>query len=117
MPHWGEPYPNQLKRGPLKAALADYILQVNHGGYREVYGYCLYAFDGSCSACIERCPSKAISTAGKEVERCPKNGNGDNFKLWGYGSCGHCSTFVPCSRTIPAKIRRALDGAPTRTNP
>jgi len=85
--------------------------------YREVYGYCLYAFDGSCSACIERCPSKAISTAGKEVERCPKNGNGDHFKLWGYGSCGHCSTFVPCSRTIPAKIRKTLDGAATRANP
>jgi hypothetical protein len=34
MPHWGEHYPNQLKRDSLKAALADYILQVNYGGYR-----------------------------------------------------------------------------------
>jgi epoxyqueuosine reductase QueG len=79
--------------------------------YREVYGYCLYAFDGSCSACIERCPSKAISSAGKTVELCPKNGNGENFKLWGYGSCGHCSTFVPCSRNIPAKIKKTLEGS------
>jgi ferredoxin len=76
--------------------------------YREIYGYCLYAFDGSCRACIDRCPSHAISTVGKEVELCPKNGNGDNFRAWGYGSCGHCSTFVPCSRAIPAKIRKAL---------
>jgi len=74
--------------------------------YREIYGYCLYAFDGSCKACIERCPSKAISSSGKEVELCPKNGNGDHFKLWGYASCGHCSTFVPCSREIPAKLRK-----------
>lgn len=33
MPHWGEPYPNQLKRGSLKAALADYVLQANYDGY------------------------------------------------------------------------------------
>jgi len=79
--------------------------------YREVYGYCLYALDGSCSACIERCPASAISPAGKQVELCPKNGNGDHFKAWGYGSCGHCSTFVPCSRSIPPKIRKTLASA------
>lgn len=82
--------------------------------YREVYGYCLYAFDGSCNVCIERCPTNAISSAGKEVELCPKNGNGDNFKLWGYGSCGHCSTFVPCSRGIPPKILKALASVPSQ---
>ena len=76
--------------------------------YREVYGHCLYAFDGSCKICVDRCPSQAISTAGKEVFLCPKNNNGQHFQSWGYGSCGHCSTFVPCSRGIPPKIRKAI---------
>jgi len=79
--------------------------------YREVFGHCLYAFDGSCRLCIDRCPSKALSPAGKEVELCPKNG-ADPFHAWGYGgSCGHCSTFVPCSRAIPAKIKKATQAS------
>ena len=74
--------------------------------YTEVYGYCLYAFDGSCTACVERCPTGAVNETGKVVAFCRKNGNRDHFKAWGYSGCGHCSTFVPCSREIPAKIRK-----------
>ena len=76
--------------------------------YTEAYGYCLYAFDGSCSACAGRCPTGAVNVAGKEVALCSKHGNSEHFKEWGYGSCGHCSTFIPCSRAIPAKIKKAL---------
>jgi hypothetical protein len=76
--------------------------------YTEVYGYCLYAFDGSCKACVERCPTGAVNEAGKVVELCSKHGNSEHYKSWGYGSCGHCSTFIPCSREIPAKIRKTL---------
>ena len=76
--------------------------------YTEVYGYCLYAFDGSCRACVERCPTGAVKETGKVVDLCSKNGNSEHFKAWGYGSCGHCSTFIPCSREIPAKIRKRL---------
>lgn len=76
--------------------------------YTEVYGYCLYALDNSCKACIERCPTGAISEEGKVVTLCRKNGNKEYFKAWGYSGCGHCSTFVPCSREIPAKIRKRL---------
>lgn len=76
--------------------------------YTEAYGYCLYAFDGSCSACAGRCPTGAVNVAGKEVALCSKHGNSEHFKEWNYGSCGHCSTFIPCSRGIPAKIRKSL---------
>jgi hypothetical protein len=76
--------------------------------YTEAYGYCLYAFDGSCTACATRCPTGAVNPAGKIVELCSKHGNSEHFKEWGYGSCGHCSTFIPCSREIPAKIRKAI---------
>ncbi len=76
--------------------------------YTEAYGYCLYAFDGSCKACVGRCPTGAVNKGGKVVELCSKHGNNEHFKEWGYGSCGHCSTFIPCSRGIPAKIRKSL---------
>lgn len=76
--------------------------------YSDIYGYCLYAFDGSCHACIERCPTGAVSDVGKIADRCETHGNKDHFKEWGYGSCGHCSTLIPCSREIPGKIRNTL---------
>jgi len=76
--------------------------------YTDVYGYCLYAFDGSCDACIRRCPTGAITDAGKVDGRCETHGNKEHFKEWNYGSCGHCSTNIPCSRTIPAKIRKVV---------
>jgi epoxyqueuosine reductase QueG len=76
--------------------------------YSEIYGYCQYAFDGSCHACIGRCPTGAITDTGKVPDRCETHGNKEHFKEWGYGSCGHCSTLIPCSRQIPAKIRKAL---------
>jgi hypothetical protein len=98
--------------GRLCSVITTLALTPTVRPYREVYGYCLYAFDGSCKICVDRCPSQAISSAGKTVELCPKNGNGQHFAAWGYGSCGHCSTFVPCSRGIPNKIRKAIgDGS------
>jgi len=82
--------------------------------YTEAYGYCLYAFDGSCRACVARCPTGAVDAAGKQVELCSNHGNSDHFKAWGYGSCGHCSTFIPCSRGIPAKIAKTLSTVETQ---
>lgn len=76
--------------------------------YTDVYGYCLYALDGSCHACIRRCPTGAITDAGKLPGRCETHGNKEHFKEWNYGSCGHCSTLIPCSREIPARIRKNL---------
>lgn len=76
--------------------------------YTDVYEYCLYTYDGSCKACITRCPSKAITDAGKIYGVCLNHGNAEHFKDWGYGACHHCSTFVPCSTGIPAKIKKAM---------
>jgi ferredoxin len=76
--------------------------------YTEIYGYCLYAFDGSCDACIRRCPTGAITDAGKVAGLCETHGNKEHFAAWNYGSCGHCSTLIPCAREIPPRIRKTL---------
>ncbi len=76
--------------------------------YTDIYGYCLYAFDASCHACIRRCPTGAVTDVGKIPGRCEQHGNKEHFKGWGYGSCGHCSTLIPCSREIPARIRNTI---------
>jgi len=74
--------------------------------YTDAYGYCLYALDGSCHACIKRCPTGAVTDVGKVPGLCETHGNREHFKDWNYGSCGHCSTLIPCSREIPARVRK-----------
>ncbi|KAB0668719.1 epoxyqueuosine reductase [Oryzomonas sagensis] len=94
--------------GRLCSVVTTLHLTPTERNYTEVYGYCLYAFDGSCDACIRRCPTGAVTAAGKLPGRCETHGNKEHFKEWNYGSCGHCSTNIPCSRGIPAKIRKTL---------
>jgi len=74
----------------------------------EVYGYCLYAFDGSCDGCIRRCPTGAITAAGKVPGLCETHGNKEHSSAWNYGSCGDCSTLIPCAREIPPRIMKTL---------
>jgi epoxyqueuosine reductase QueG len=68
---------------------------------------CLYCRNGSCGACIARCPVGAISAEGHDKKRCrefvygtvPQKLSGD------YGvaqlGCGLCQTGVPCEAMIP----------------
>lgn len=68
---------------------------------------CLYCREGSCGACIGRCPVGAISFAGHDKERCceyvyttlPAAVAGEyGVKATG---CGLCQTRVPCESGIP----------------
>ena len=77
--------------------------------YAEVYEYCLWMSDGSCGACKGRCPVGAIHDKGKNHQICVTNGATNirpAYEEWGYHSCGHCQTNLPCSNGIPAKIAR-----------
>jgi epoxyqueuosine reductase QueG len=90
--------------GRICSAVTTLKLTPTKRPYRDVYEYCLYATTGGCRACVKRCPTQAITSAGKVPGRCGLNGNGEHFKAWGYWGCGHCSTFVPCERGIPKAI-------------
>lgn len=94
--------------GRLCSVITTLRLTPTQRSYTDPYGYCLYAFDSSCLACSKRCPTGAITAAGKLPGRCETHGNKEHFKEWNYGSCGHCSTWLPCSRGIPAKIKKSL---------
>lgn len=77
---------------------------------RDVRGYgdnCLYLREGSCGACIGRCPVGAISFAGHDKARCgdyvytevPAK-VGEKYGV-PYTGCGLCQTRVPCESGIP----------------
>ena len=72
---------------------------------------CLNFHDGSCGACIARCPVGAITRNGHDKARCRELVYGTApVKLSGlYGvaqtGCGLCQTKVPCEAAIPPACR------------
>jgi epoxyqueuosine reductase len=79
----------------------------NYSDYME---YCSFRRDGSCGACIKRCPVGAISSSGHDKDKCREFlfvTLADWVKKTGYigsyGACGLCQTGVPCESRIPIK--------------
>ena len=77
--------------------------------YDHHQAYCLYFQDGSCLACVKRCPVGAISKKGHDKAKCYDHAGktcGEyvkkRLKFDGYG-CGLCQTGVPCESGIPVK--------------
>lgn len=75
------------------------------------YSNCLHYHDGSCGACIERCPVGAISRNGHDKTRCRElvYGTAPEKLSQQYGvpqtGCGLCQTKVPCEAAIPPACR------------
>lgn len=69
---------------------------------------CLYHRDGSCGACIGRCPAGALSFQGHDKSACRSYVYGAVPEaveaLYGVSQtgCGLCQTKVPCEAQIPA---------------
>jgi ferredoxin len=77
--------------------------------YASRHEYCRFYADGSCMACMHRCPAGAITPEGHDKERCAAYlyGPAREHILKGYGfdgyACGLCQTAVPCESRIPAR--------------
>ena len=78
------------------------------------YSNCLFYVDGSCKACIERCPAGAITEKGHDKTKCRQylraiGYSSEAFKKDGYDNdtsvagCGLCQTDVPCEFQNPTK--------------
>ncbi len=76
---------------------------------------CLYYREGSCGACIGRCPVGAISFSGHDKNRCCEYvyntlpaAVAEKYGVKATG-CGLCQTRVPCESCIPRGQRLRLD--------
>lgn len=78
------------------------------------YSNCLFYVDGSCKACIKRCPAGAITEKGHDKIKCM-----NWLRYIGYlplsveykdktsvAGCGLCQVKVPCEYRIPSKIEK-----------
>ncbi|MGA2991115.1 MAG: hypothetical protein ABSD88_11630 [Candidatus Korobacteraceae bacterium] len=95
--------------GRIGSVVTDFDITPTKRPYNRVYEYCLWHFDRSCGACMKRCPVDAIRPEGKDHQICITNHAKyirPAYLDWGYHSCGHCQTWLPCSSGIPAKILR-----------
>jgi len=75
------------------------------------YSNCLHYHDGSCGACIARCPVGAITRKGHDKAGCRElvYGTAPEKLSHRYGvpqtGCGLCQTKVPCEAVIPPACR------------
>ena len=74
--------------------------------YQDHFSYCPWLTRGACGACIERCPSGAITEEGKDKAACSRYIDDVVKPLFTprYG-CGKCQTTVPCEDRIPFSDR------------
>ncbi len=93
----------------IGSVIAEISLEPDKRPYRDHHEYCLYFRDGSCGACIDRCPAGAISRKGHDKALCNaychnviEEYSMREFNLPGYG-CGLCQTGVPCEAGIPGR--------------
>ena len=75
------------------------------------YANCLFYVNGSCRACIERCPAGAITERGHDKVKCLEYAREELAYLKeSYGveriGCGLCQTGVPCEAENPVRKLR-----------
>ena len=96
------------------SVVTDLSLPASGRTYTDHYSNCLFYVDGSCKACIERCPAGAISEQGHDKLKCmgylrdigylPMPATYDDETS--VAGCGLCQTKVPCEYRIPARIEK-----------
>jgi epoxyqueuosine reductase len=95
------------------SVVTDLVLQPSPRRYRDRAGNCLFYSEGTCGACIARCPADAISRNGHDKKKCYlyaykqiTNAVGKQYGVDALG-CGLCQTGVPCESAIPVGNRSA----------
>lgn len=92
------------------SVVTDLPLRPSTRPYAAHTANCLYLSEGTCGACIARCPAGAISAGGHDKQKCQAYTYGallpwrERYQVDVVG-CGLCQTGVPCEEEIPAKTR------------
>lgn len=91
----------------LGSVITDCVLEPSPRPYPERRANCLYFREGSCGACIGRCPVGALSRDGHDKNTCRSYVYGaipeavaEQYGVAATG-CGLCQTTVPCEGCIP----------------
>ena len=89
------------------SVVTDLHLEPNPRPYASHTEGCLFLSEGTCGACIERCPAGAITAQGHDKSLCSgyirntlKPRLEDEYGI-PIIACGLCQTGVPCERGIP----------------
>ncbi|MEG2502181.1 MAG: hypothetical protein RSA73_04140 [Anaerovoracaceae bacterium] len=93
----------------LTSLIVEADLDVTPKTYSGHHDWCLYYRDGSCKACINRCPVNAISLKGHDKDVCS---NYEDLAVENYWpthikrgdyifGCGLCQAGVPCQDKRP----------------
>jgi epoxyqueuosine reductase QueG len=90
--------------GRLGSVVTTLELKPTARPYTRLNEYCLYFENGTCGACIRRCPPAAISQSGKDNRLCSDYINSQILPKFAprYG-CGKCNTLVPCEFRLPVR--------------
>jgi epoxyqueuosine reductase QueG len=88
------------------SVVTDMALPASERKAANPYANCLFYANGSCKACIARCPAGAITEKGHDKIRCASYQRGDiGYLLKDYAvgvqGCGLCQTNVPCEDKNP----------------
>jgi epoxyqueuosine reductase QueG len=86
--------------------------------YKGRHDYCLFLMNGTCGACIKRCPSKAVTEQGKDHVICATYSRTTLFPIFEpyRGGCGKCQTTVPCESQIPVPLDPFRRAAAVQSN-
>ena len=95
--------------------VTDLVLPASPRTATSPYSNCLFYVDGSCTACIARCPAGAITERGHDKVECLRYQRQDIGYLLkeyevGVAGCGLCQTKVPCEFRIPARKAKRKTG-------
>jgi hypothetical protein len=94
----------------LASVVTDAVINADERKAKHHTENCLFCNNGSCGACIKRCPAGAISESGHDKYKCYAFTYSEEGRqravAWGgeyqYGSgCGLCQTKVPCEFSNP----------------
>jgi epoxyqueuosine reductase QueG len=89
------------------SVVTDLVLPPSGRPYPDHRHNCLFHREGTCGACIGRCPAGALSEAGHDKEKCRRHVYGTVVEEVGAAlgiteaGCGLCQTAVPCEGRIP----------------